>query len=120
MKVLLVDDDESVLQAGQMLMEHLGHSVQCVTSGLEGLQVLQQKQDFDLVVLDYSMPDMSGQETLNEIRKTFDKLPVVICSGYIAGDQKTHGSGNCAPSAYLRKPFHVKEMQELIGKFNRA
>src|SRR5690606_32635155 len=83
--ILLIDDEPAVrLVTGRMLTE-LGHHVVTAESGKRGVELLQERPDsFDLVVLDLTMPEQSGEQTLAQLRVVRDTLPIVITSGFQA------------------------------------
>src|SRR5690606_27942776 len=85
--ILLIDDEPAVrLVTGRMLSE-LGHQVVTADSGRRALELLQQQPDaIDLVVLDLTMPELSGEQTLEQLRAVRSDLPVVITSGFQAAD----------------------------------
>jgi PAS domain S-box-containing protein len=85
--ILLIDDEPAVrLVTGRMLSE-LGHRVLTAESGRRGLELLKAQPDaFDLVVLDLTMPDQSGEHTLAQLRSVRTNVPVVITSGFQAED----------------------------------
>jgi CheY-like chemotaxis protein len=85
--ILLIDDEPAVrLVTGRMLSE-LGHRVVTADSGRHGLQLLeQQPAAIDLVVLDLTMPEQSGEQTLAQLREIRSDVPVVITSGFQAED----------------------------------
>ncbi|MEO1086680.1 MAG: response regulator, partial [Acidobacteriota bacterium] len=86
-RVLVVDDEEIVrIIAGEM-MEILGFEVTVAENGLEALALLEAEIDsFDIVLLDVTMPEMSGVEVLIRLRKLRADLPVLIASGFSAED----------------------------------
>jgi CheY-like chemotaxis protein len=85
--ILLIDDEPAVrLVTGRMLTE-LGHHVVTAENGRRGVELLQERPDaFDLVVLDLTMPEQSGAQTLAQLRVVRDSLPIVITSGFHADD----------------------------------
>jgi CheY-like chemotaxis protein len=89
-RILLIDDEPAVrLVTGRMLSE-LGHQVVTADSGRRGLEVFKQHPDaIDLVVLDLTMPEQSGEQTLNQLRVVRSGIPVVITSGFQAEDAST-------------------------------
>jgi two-component system, cell cycle sensor histidine kinase and response regulator CckA len=97
-RILLIDDEPAVrLVTGRMLIE-LGHQVVTADSGVRGLQLLSEQPDsFDLVILDLTMPQQSGEQTLEQLRLVRSKLAVVITSGFQAEDA----------SLLLKKPYVV-------------
>lgn len=85
--ILLIDDEPAVrLVTGRMLGE-LGHRVVTADNGRRGIELLTERPDaFDLVILDLTMPELSGEQTLAELRKVRSAIPVVITSGFQAED----------------------------------
>lgn len=83
--ILLIDDEPAVrLVTGRMLSE-LGHQVLTAESGRRGLELLrQQPETIDLVVLDLTMPEQSGEQTLEQLHGVRSTMPVVITSGFHA------------------------------------
>jgi CheY-like chemotaxis protein len=81
--ILLIDDEPAVrLVTGRMLSE-LGHRVLTADGGRRGLELLVQQPDaIDLVVLDLTMPEQSGQQVLDQLRAVRSDVPVVITSGF--------------------------------------
>ncbi len=118
LEILLVDDDELVRQAGKRIIEAVGQRVRCVAGGREAIEVLKANHPVDLVILDLTMPVMTGRETLIELRKLRPEIAIVICSGY---SSETHRFQNeppiYRPNAFLNKPFHLKDFNELLNQF---
>jgi CheY-like chemotaxis protein len=80
--VLCIDDDELGLLVRKMTLETAGFEVATATSGRKGLELLGDS-DFDLVVLDHSMPEMNGGEVAEQIRSRRPGLPIVLLSAYV-------------------------------------
>ncbi len=79
--ILLVDDSEDLLEASRLLLEREGHVVHVADSGRAGLELLR-RHDIELLIVDYFMPGMTGEEMVNELR-TFDKrIQVILQTGY--------------------------------------
>jgi len=81
-KVLCIDDDELGLLVRKMTLEAAGFKVTTASSGKQGLELLS-GGDFDLVVLDHSMPEMNGGEVAEQIRFRCPELPIVMLSAYV-------------------------------------
>jgi diguanylate cyclase (GGDEF)-like protein len=79
--VLLVDDNPDYLQATRLLLEREGHNVLTATNGPEALSVLPQ-QKVDLLLLDYFMPGMTGEQVVTEVRKFDPFVQVILQTGY--------------------------------------
>ncbi|HTS31213.1 MAG TPA: response regulator [Bryobacteraceae bacterium] len=115
-RILLVDDEEIVRNTTRAALEHAGHSVAVASGGLEALERLSAAPDsFSLVLLDLSMPELDGEQTLEALRLINSGLPVVICSGYSEMEVKTRFQGK-AVNGFLRKPFNVRTLQETVSQ----
>jgi len=79
--VLLVDDNADYLQATRLLLEREGHNVLTATNGAEALSILPQ-QTVDLLLLDYFMPGMTGEQVVAELRKFDPFVQVILQTGY--------------------------------------
>ena len=80
LRILVVDDDESIRGYISKLLSQNGYDVITASSGKEALEKVRVEEDLALVLLDIVMPEMDGLETLNEIRKLSDDLPVLMLS----------------------------------------
>lgn len=80
-RLLLVDDQEEYLEANKMLLENQGHTVLTASSGPEALRILRLSA-VDLVLLDYFMPGMTGEEVVTELRTFNTLVQVVLQTGY--------------------------------------
>lgn len=113
--ILLIDDEPAVrLVTGKMLSE-LGHQVVTADSGRRGLELFRQQADaIDLVVLDLTMPEFSGEQTLDQLHAVSSSIPVVITSGFQAEDassllQKPNVVG------FLDKPHTMTSLEVLLA-----
>jgi len=117
--ILLIDDEPAVrLVTGRMLSE-LGHQVLTADSGARGLQLLkEQPEAVDLVILDLTMPEQSGEQTLEQLRVSWSKLPVAITSGFHAEDasmllKQPYVIG------FLEKPHTMTSLEMLLASITR-
>jgi len=107
--VLLVDDDHRVRLTTTMLLEHRGYRVVEAASGEEALESMRDDATAArLVMLDLSMPKMSGREVYRHIRKERPELPILLCSGYDAGALETLEL--TGPTEFLQKPYDLKSL----------
>jgi len=79
--ILLVDDNLEYLDSIRLVLEHEGHQVITASSGKEALSILHHST-IDLVLLDYFMPEMTGEETVIEIRKFNTDIQIILQTGY--------------------------------------
>ncbi len=81
--VLCVDDEKVGLRVRKIMLEGAGFKVLTATSGEQGLSLLD-KNDVDLVVLDYYMPGMNGGDVAAEVRRRKPKIPIIFLSAYFS------------------------------------
>jgi PAS domain S-box-containing protein len=115
--IVVVDDESVSLEVTHRMLRRLGFDVIPVSGGREALALLQEEgAAIDAVVLDMTMPDLSGEETLEELRRLKPELPVLLYSGYSAQE----AAGLCrGPTTFLQKPFRLESLgnalRELLG-----
>jgi CheY-like chemotaxis protein len=78
--LLCIDDNEDVLECEKSFLESFGYSVLTAASGGEGLE-LASKHSVDVVILDYFMPEMNGEEVAIEMRRLRPQAPIIMLSG---------------------------------------
>ncbi len=79
--ILCVDDEPSALQLRTFLLQSVGYSVLSAGSGDEALRLLAERPDVQLVLLDYIMPGMNGEDLAGELRRQRPELPLIVVSG---------------------------------------
>src|SRR5438552_3713143 len=111
-KILLVDDD---LQMSGMVEDWLiyeKHSVDVVHTGFEGWQKASANQ-YDLLILDWDLPDLNGIDILKRFRSSGGKAHVLVLTGHTDVSDKELGL-DAGADDYLTKPFHMKELSARI------
>ena len=82
-RILYVEDERQVAEVGRRLLSHLGYQVTAVNSSIEAREMFQSRpQDFDLVITDLTMPQMTGVELAADLVKVRPDLPIILCSGF--------------------------------------
>lgn len=79
--ILLIDDSEDVLEANRSLLEREGHVVHTASDGSTGLRILQET-DIELLVVDYFMPGMTGEDVVRELRRFNRNIQIILATGY--------------------------------------
>ena len=114
-RILLVDDEPSLLKAVAKRLEMNGYAVSVARDGVEGLQRARKDRP-DLIVLDVMMPKLNGFEVCRLLK--FDKavkhIPVILCTALTQDNDQRVGL-ECGADAYLRKPFKPQELLEQIS-----
>ena len=80
--LLCIDDDQALLECEKAFLETFGYTVVTASSGPEGLK-LAGRHSFDVVIVDYSMPEMSGQEFAIAMRRLKPLAPIIMLSGAV-------------------------------------
>ena len=83
-QILVVDDDPQVLRYCETVLTELGYAVTTTCSGSTAAKLLKER-DFDLLILDLSMPDTDGFEILQMVRTQMRELKVLVISGFMQG-----------------------------------
>ncbi len=109
-RILLVDDEESVRLAIRLVLELDGHKVIDVSTGREALKALAGER-FDLVITDYGMPNLRGDELARKIKKSAPRQRILMVSG------RSPSLGSLGSvDALISKPFAIRELRQIVAK----
>jgi len=115
MNILLVDDDDLILASVPTLLEILGHKVEAVDRGAKALAALKRGPDPDLVIMDVTMPEMSGVETLGLLRALRPVLPVLLATGNV--DAAVEEVLERDPhTRVIPKPFTLNQIKTMVAE----
>ena len=119
-RILYADDEKEVREATADLLEALGYSVDKAVDGLEAVQLFcRNPAAYDLVLLDATMPRMSGPEALEGMLSLRPGLRAVLCTGYSAeAEKEAHLAEGFA--RVLQKPFTLQELQSTLAAARSA
>jgi CheY-like chemotaxis protein len=112
-RILVVDDEPLVCDAVKMMLVHDGHDVVTASDGTEALAVFD-KNKFDLVITDFGMPGMKGDELAATIKARAPRQPVVMITAYA---EMLQSSGTQLPGVdfLVSKPFLLEHLREAIS-----
>jgi PAS domain S-box-containing protein len=113
-KVLLVDDEDSIITMEEQVLARLGYQVTTCADSTEALEIFRSGPDqFDLVITDMSMPKMSGDKLAVELIKIRGDIPILICTGFSESmtDEKIKSLGI---RGLLMKPMVIKDLAKKI------
>jgi two-component system cell cycle response regulator CtrA len=108
MRVLVIEDDSATAQSIELMLKSESFNVYTTDLGEEGVD-LGKLYDYDIILLDLNLPDMSGFDVLKQLRVGKIKTPVLILSGLAGIEDKVKGLGVGADD-YMTKPFHKDEL----------
>ena len=113
-QILVVEDEAVVRRAIKLLLEFDRHKVCAVESGEAALAELAQRR-FDVVITDFSMPGMHGDQLVARIRQQLPDQPIIMATAF-AEQYKVFGEASGPVDALLFKPFSLKELREAIER----
>ena len=108
--VLVIDDEDLVRDVVARMVEDLGYAALTAADGAAGLELVAHR-NVDAVLVDLTMPNMSGADVIAALRERRPGLPVVLCSGY-----DRDGRGPVKADAYLPKPFRIDALERMLAK----
>ncbi len=115
-RILFVDDEKAMVDTIQPMIERLGYKVTARTSSIEALEAFRVNPDrFDLVITDFTMPNMTGMELAKEFLKLRSDILIILCTGYseYINEEKAKGNGI---RAFIMKPVVLNEISNTIRK----
>jgi len=113
-KILIVDDEESVRYSFAKLLRPPHYQVLGAKEGAEGMQMIRQSPP-DLVILDIQMPNQSGLEVLQQVKKFSPRLPVLVISAH-GNSERVIAAMKHGAYEYFEKPFDIPHMKALIDE----
>ena len=117
-RILVVDDEPLVCDAVRLMLDFDGHQVQTANSGREALALVE-KTKFDLVITDFEMPAMKGDELTARIKARNPNQPVVMITAY-AELLRSSGKPLDGVDFMISKPFLLENLREAIAKVTPA
>jgi CheY-like chemotaxis protein len=111
----LIDDEHSVMEVSQLLLENLGYQVTGRTDPLGALELFKSEPDrYDLVLTDLTMPNLTGDQLARMIKSIRPSVPVILCTGF---DEKLNGCEAAAEvDAAMMKPLDQSEIAEALRR----
>jgi len=117
MRVLLIEDDGATAQSIELMLKSGSFVVYTTDLGADGID-LSKVYEYDIILLDLNLPDMSGFEVLRTLRASKVETPTLILSGLAGIEDKIKGLGGGA-DGYMTKPFHKDELVARIHSIVR-
>ncbi|MCF6132118.1 response regulator transcription factor [Flavobacterium wongokense] len=110
--ILIVEDEEGILQFLKQGLEEENYQISAVNNGLDGYNLFQSEK-FDLVLLDWMLPKMTGLEVCQKIRETDSKTPILFLTAKDTVQETIEGL-KAGANDYIKKPFSFDELLERI------
>lgn len=114
MKILIIEDNPTLQGVLREILEPLGEEILSAYTGEEGLKILKE-EEIDLVLLDLMLPKITGLEVLDQIKKDFESIPVIVITAYASIDTAIDAMKRGA-FHYIPKPFKNEEILIQVKK----
>jgi CheY-like chemotaxis protein len=111
---LVVDDEQTVRIFAQQALEHNGYRVLLAENGEEAIEVLAAHPEVVAVLLDLTMPDISGDEVARHLRSIRPSLPILLSSGYSETEARER-FGAAEVTSFLEKPYRAVTLLEKLS-----
>jgi len=112
-RLLIIDDDQSVLNLLENYLTNNNYDVVCVSNGLDGLKRIESgENEFDLIITDLVMPEISGIGLISILKKEHPKIPIIAITG--KGEEPEKLSLEAKADGILQKPFELSALDEMI------
>ena len=112
--ILFVDDEESIVKLNKVRLERLGYQVIGTADPLEALELFRHNSiQFDLVITDMTMPNMTGDRLAAEIMKVRPHIPIILCTGF-SGRISEEQALEKGIRAFVMKPLELKDLAETV------
>lgn len=112
--VLVIDDQPFVIDAIHDILEIISVGVLSAENGRDGLAIFQENQScIDLILLDLSMPGLSGEETYQLIRNEDSQIPVIFTSGRSV-NEASHELSKDPNASFLQKPYTLEKLVRVV------
>ena len=113
-RILLVDDEESIVSVGKEVLEHLGYHVASFTNSMEALKMFRAQPDnFDVIITDKTMPGMTGNRLAAEVIKIREDIPIILCSGFSSKISRQE-LNDLGIKANLMKPVTMSQFAKAV------
>ena len=113
LSVLVVDDEEEICNILDKYFSRVGHMVKAVSNGAEAIEMAK-REDFDLVICDLTMPDVTGHDIVNALNE-LDKVPKIVISTGSIDDYSSAEVNALKTDFIINKPFKLIELANKIN-----
>jgi DNA-binding response OmpR family regulator len=118
-KILIIDDSEEILKTYRKFFSKKKYLVSTASNGLDGLKILQTEQnDFDLIITDIVMPNISGVGIISIVKKKFPDILVIAITGW--GEHPELLASEAEADLVLEKPIDLMELEKRIVNLIRS
>ncbi len=113
--ILVVDDDDLIRKVATKMLKQCGYKILEANNGVEGINVFKKHKDIDLILLDLSMPNLSGHEAFEIFKDINPNVKIIISSGY-KQDKRFTDLSKKYNTSFIGKPYEIYELSKVISK----
>jgi DNA-binding NtrC family response regulator len=115
-RILIIDDEDMLVELNEQRLCRLGYEVVATTSSMEALAIFRREPDtFDLVITDYTMPNMTGTELAIELLKVRTTIPIILCTGQ-SDTVSPEKAKEIGIREFIMKPLANRELAQAIRR----
>ena len=116
-RILIVDDEDILVELNEQRLRRLGYDVITTTSSMEALAIFRKEPDtFDLVITDYTMPNLTGIDLAMELLKVRATIPIILCTGGQSDTVSTEKAREIGIRGFLMKPLANRELAQAVRR----
>ena len=114
-RILLVDDSPDVTRVCAQILSDEGFEVDIAHRGRQALSMLKERDDYDVLIVDFALPDISGLDLLHSLERD---IPAILISGYL-NERELDTISRLEGLAFLRKPFPITALVAAVKRVLR-
>ena len=115
-RILIVDDEDMLVELNKQRLSRLGYEVVATTSSMEALAIFRKEPDaFDLVITDYTMPNLTGMDLAMELLKVRTTIPIILCTGQ-SDTISPEKAKEIGIRGFLMKPLANRELAQAVRR----
>ena len=109
--ILVVEDMRQLVDLHQRWIKMVGWECRCFLTGTDALAAFNNQNDFDVIILDMVLPDISGAELFDQLRAINPEIPVIVCSGY---SEEMNQMIDKKKISIVSKPFNIMSLRDEV------
>lgn len=114
--ILIIDDEEMIRELAREILEMEGYKILCAQDGIEGISIFKDsKEKIDCIILDLTMPRMSGRETFLKLRKINRDVNIILSTGH-SKDETAQEIIALGVQGVVQKPYRIEELLRAVQK----
>jgi DNA-binding NtrC family response regulator len=115
-KILVVDDDETIILLEKIMLEKLGYEVTVYANSIDALMLFENEPEyFDMLITDQAMPRLTGEELIKKVISRRPGMPIILNSGYSAEFTREKAI-SMGVSEFIQKPLNMEQLAQAVRR----